>query len=125
MSNQILEADAKHIIGIAIEVHKQLGPGFQEKIYQRALYLELKNRGMKFEREKKIEIRWKQVMLGYQVVDFVINKNLLIELKAVPGIIDAHIAQMVSYLKASNLNLGLILNFGKPTLEIKRVANKL
>lgn len=125
MTNTVLEKLANQIIGIAISVHKELGAGFPEKIYQRALYLEFKHSKVTMEREKKLEVRWRKVLLGYQIVDFVIDKSFLIEIKAVSEIIDAHIAQMVSYLKAADLKLGLILNFGRPTLEIKRVVNNL
>lgn len=113
------------IIGIAIKVHKDLGPGFIEKIYQRAMYLELKNSGISFEREKKVAVRFKKSLLGYQVLDFIIENELVVEIKAVSEINRIHVAQMLSYLKATNKKLGLILNFANSKLEIKRVANKL
>ena len=123
MDRTDVETTAKQVIGVAIYVHMQLGPGFPEKIYQRALYLELKKQGINLERESKLEIKWGRALLGYQIVDFVINTNLLVEIKATSEIIDAHIAQVVSYLKAADLKLGLILNFGTPKLSIKRVVN--
>lgn len=111
------------IIKIAIDIHKALGPGFVEKIYQRALYLEFKNNNLKFNREKKINIIYKKVNLGYEQVDFEIEDKVIVEIKAVAAINEIHIAQAVSYLKATDYKVGLILNFARPVLEIKRLAN--
>lgn len=111
------------IIKIAIDVHKALGPGFVEKIYQRALYLEFKNNKLKFNRERKIVVMYKKVNLGYETVDFDIEDKVLVETKAVTEINKIHIAQVISYLKSANRKVGLILNFAKPILEIKRVIN--
>lgn len=111
------------IIKIAIDIHKNLGPGFVEKIYQRALYLELKNSKLGFTREKKLSIYYKKVNLGYETVDFEIEGKVLIEVKAVSEINDIHRAQLLSYLKSSGCKVGLILNFARPTLEIKRIIN--
>lgn len=113
----------ERIIKIAINVHKSLGPGFVEKIYQRALYLEFKNNRLKFNREKKIDVIYKKVNLGYEQIDFDIEEKVLIEVKAVSEINAIHISQLLSYLKAAKRNIGLILNFAKPTLDIKRVVN--
>ncbi|MFZ5366077.1 MAG: GxxExxY protein [Patescibacteria group bacterium] len=109
------------IIGSAIKVHKALGSGMVEKIYQRALYLELKKSGLKFEREKRIAIKYNNVIVGYQIVDFVVEGKVLIEVKAVSGLDEVQIGQVVTYLHATKIPLGLILNFGKSKLEIKRV----
>lgn len=111
------------IIRIAIGIHKDLGPGFVEKIYQRALYLEFKNQKFTFSREKKIIVSYKNVNLGYETVDFDIEGKVLVEIKAVSKINPIHIAQLISYLKAANRSVGLILNFARPTLEIKRIVN--
>ena len=125
MTTKQLNELSNKIIGIAIDVHKTLGPGFVEKIYQRAMYIELKNSSIPFEREKKIVIRFKKALLGYQVLDFIIENKLIIEIKAVTEINRIHIAQMLSYLKAANKKLGIILNFANSRLEIKRIVNKL
>lgn len=109
------------IIKLAIKVHKALGPGFVEKIYQRALYLEFKNNNLDFEREKQIYIHYYKANLGYEKVDFIIENKVIVELKAVEKINDIHLAQMISYLKASGCQIGLILNFAAKRLEIKRV----
>lgn len=110
------------ILKSAVEVHRNLGPGFVEKIYQRALFVELKNNHLNFEREKKIRINYKNADLGYEQVDFVVENKVLVELKAVSEILGIHVAQIISYLKASKVEVGLILNFAKPRLEIKRVV---
>ena len=111
------------IIKIAIDIHKTLGPGFVEKIYQRALYLEFKNNKLKFEREKKISVSYKGINLGYEKVDFDLEEKVIVEIKAVSEINEIHIAQLLSYLKTTHHKVGLILNFARPTLEIKRVVN--
>ena len=112
----------EQIIKIAINIHKALGPGFIEKVYQRALYLDLKRSPLKFEREKTIEIRYKGINLGYEKVDFIIENKVVLELKTVSEIQEIHKAQILSYLKAGNCRIGLILNFAKPILEIKRIV---
>ncbi len=111
------------IIKLAIDVHKTLGPGFVEKIYQRALYLEFKKSGLRFNRERKVSIIYRGANLGYEQVDFDIENKVLVEVKAISEINAIHIAQVISYLKASKKKVGLILNFAKPKLEIKRVIN--
>lgn len=110
------------IIGLAIAVHRQLGNGFTEKIYQRALYLELKKSRLKFEREKEISVYYDKVRLGKQVLDFVVEEKVIVEIKRVDEINEAHVAQVVSYLKTTRLKVGLVLNFGSGKLEIRRVA---
>ncbi len=112
---------ASQIIGVAIDIHKELGPAYTEKIYQRALYLELKKLKVPFVREKEVKVVYKGVNLGKQVVDFIVGDCLLLELKKVDEIKDVHKAQVLSYLKATGLHLGLLLNFGGGKLEIKRV----
>jgi GxxExxY protein len=111
----------EQVIGLAIKVHKELGPGFVEKIYQRALYLELNNTGIRLEREKKVPIYYNKAKLGYQKVDFIVENKVILELKTVSEIQKLHQAQLLSYLKTSKCQVGLILNFAKPKLEIKRM----
>jgi GxxExxY protein len=125
MTREELELLANKVIGIAIDVHKQLGAGMVEKIYQRALYLELKRNRIPFEREHKIKLYWGTSSLGYQVVDFLINGELILELKATGETQEIHKYQLLSYLKAAKKSLGLLLNFGSPVLGIKRVVNNL
>ena len=109
------------IIGAAINVHKELGPGHPEKIYQRALSEELKKQEIPFNREEKFRVFYNNKDIGYEVMDFCAYDKIAIELKAVREIIDLHSKQLVSYLKGRRLRLGLILNFGKSKIEIKRV----
>ncbi|MBI2039567.1 GxxExxY protein [Candidatus Microgenomates bacterium] len=109
------------IIGSAIEVHKKLGPGYPEKIYQRALAEEFRRRSIPFTREETFRVIYEGKDIGYEVMDFRVYKKIVVELKAVREIMDLHAKQLVGYLKAAKLQLGLILNFGKSKLEIKRV----
>ena len=93
-----------------------------EKIYQRAMYLDLKKLGIAFQREKKIDIMYNRANLGYEKVDFDIESKVIVELKAVTELQNIHKAQLISYLKASERKIGLLLNFAKEKLEIKRVV---
>lgn len=111
------------IIGLAIKVHKNLGSAYAEKVYQRALYLELKRSGLRFEREKEISVFYEKVRIGKQQLDFVVEGKVIVEIKKVDKIEEVHVAQLASYLKTLALKVGLILNFGTPTLQIKRVVN--
>jgi len=109
------------IIELAIKVHKNLGSAYEEKIYQRALYLELQRAKISFEREKVITINYGNVTIGKKKLDFVVENKIVIELKKIDAIDKVHVAQVVSYLKTLGLDIGLILNFGRSKLEIKRV----
>ena len=109
------------IIGAAIKVHKTLGPGFPEKIYQRALSEEFNKQRIPFIREEKFRVYYENKDVGYEIMDFCAYDKIAIELKAMREIMDLHAKQMASYLKGRKLRLGLILNFGKSKLEIKRV----
>jgi len=111
----------ERIIGLAIEVHKKLGPGFIEKIYQEALSLELDQSKISYEKEKFITINYKGRKLGEQRIDFLIENSIILEIKAIDKIGPIHIAQVISYLKAMDKRLGLILNFSEVKLGIKRV----
>lgn len=113
----------KQVIGSAIKVHKKLGPGFVEKIYQRALKIELTNNRFKVQSEYPIQIKWGGKVVGKQKLDLLVNNKLILELKAQAKIEAIHLQQLLSYLKAGNKQLGLILNFGTKQLGIKRVIN--
>ena len=110
------------IIGSAMEVHKLLGPGFIESVYQRALLHELALRGLSTQTERQIEIRYKGELVGKHRLDVIVSNLVVVELKAVSSIGDVHLAQALSYLKASRLQLALILNFGEPSLTWRRVV---
>lgn len=109
------------IINLAINIHKKLGPGFVEKIYEKVLDYELIKNKIDFERQKLIKVKYENILLGDQRIDFLIEDKIVLELKAVSEINEIHIAQMISYLKTIDKKLGLILNFAKNKLEIKRV----
>jgi GxxExxY protein len=111
------------IIGCAIEVHKVLGNGFQEVIYQRALALEFESKNIGFSRELEMFIHYKENHIGTRRVDFLVEEKISIELKAVIKLEDVHLAQAINYLEAYNLEIGLLINFGSKSLEFKRVMN--
>ena len=108
------------IIGLAIEVHSQLGPGFLESIYHQALAIELTQAGIPFQSQKPLTVFYKGQIAGSFIADIVVEDRLLLELKALDSILSVHELQVVNYLKATGLDLGLILNFGRPTLQIRR-----
>ena len=109
------------IIGCAFEVHKHLGNGFQEVIYQRALAHEMALQGLRFSREHEMEIRYKGELLGTRRVDFFVEGKILLELKAIIKLDDVHLAQAINYLEAYSLEIGLLINFGSRKMEFKRV----
>ena len=117
---------SKKIIGCAIEVHKQLGPGLLESAYQECLYYELKQAGLKVQKEKPMPIIYKEVKLdhGYRI-DLLVEEKVVIEIKTVEALNDVHTAQVLTYLRLGNYKLGLLLNFYVSILKngIKRVIN--
>jgi GxxExxY protein len=110
------------IIGAAIEVHRQLGPGFIESIYENALFLELRSRQISLQRQLTVPVLYRDVEVGLHKLDLLVEGLIVVELKAVKELNDSHFAIVRSYLRAVGLDHGLILNFAKPTLEIKRVS---
>jgi GxxExxY protein len=122
MSSQIPHQDLTYqIIGAAMEVHSDLGPGYKEEIYQRALEIEMKNRKIQFEPQKQIEIKFKGEMVGWQLLDFFVEDKVVVEIKALSQLDTDHEAQIISYLKATNSEIGLLINFGTKKLEYKRI----
>ena len=112
------------IIGCAMTVHKTLGNGFQEVIYQRALAIEMKLAGIEFNREFEMPIYYRDTHIGTRRVDFLIEGIISLEMKAVIKLEDAHFAQAINYLEAYNLEIGLLINFGEASLNFKRLTNK-
>ncbi len=108
------------IIGCAMAVHNQLGNGFQEVIYQRALALEFTKQEMAFEREVEIPIYYDEQSIGTRRVDFLVEKEILVELKAITELNDTNYAQIINYLTAYKLPIGLLINFGEKQLKFKR-----
>jgi GxxExxY protein len=112
------------IIGCAIEVHKKLGPGFLESIYENAFILELEKQNLHVERQQEVIVKYDGVEVGRHRLDLIANNTIVVELKAAKNIEDVHFAIVKSYLKALGKKHGLIINFSKPVLEIKRVIHK-
>ncbi|WP_262889021.1 GxxExxY protein [Chitinophaga fulva] len=111
------------IIGCAMKVHRALGNGFLEVVYQNCLAIEMRANGIVFEREKGISIFYMGELVGTRRADFLIEGKVCVELKAVKQIDNAHIAQTINYLEAHNIEIGLLINFGAISLEFKRVRN--
>ena len=109
------------IIGCAMEVHRVLGNGFQEVIYQRALAIELASKGIAYSREHEMEIFYKGENIGLRRVDFFVEGKIMVELKAVIQLEDVHLAQAINYLEAYGMSIGLLINFGNKSLQFKRV----
>lgn len=112
------------IIGCAMTVHSELGNGFQEVIYQRALEIEMNHKDISFSREFEMPIYYKEQQIGTRRVDFLIENIISVELKALSKLEDVHLAQAINYLEAYDLEVGLLINFGSKSLQFKRLSNK-
>jgi GxxExxY protein len=110
------------IIGIAIEVHRELGPGFLESIYEEAMAVALAEGGMPYRRQLIVPIKFHGRAVGEHRVDLLISTEVVVELKAIKAIEDVHYAVMRSYLRATGCTRGLLLNFAGPTLQVKRIG---
>ncbi len=110
------------IIGGAMEVHRRLGPGFLECVYENALAYELRTRGLKVAAQEDIDVKYKNVVVGTYCCDLLVDGVVLCEIKATAGIDPAHEAQLINYLKATGIKVGLLLNFGTNKLEVKRMV---
>ncbi|MES1215069.1 MAG: GxxExxY protein [Bacteroidota bacterium] len=111
------------IIGCAMEVHRQLGPGFQEYIYHRALEKEFKLQQISFESEFEIKIFYKGDQIGLRKVDLMVEKIIPVEIKAITELTDTNLAQSKNYLEAGGIEIGLLINFGSSSLQFKRLFN--
>ncbi|MCF8307239.1 MAG: GxxExxY protein [Ignavibacteriales bacterium] len=111
------------IIGCAMAVHRSLGNGFQEVIYQRALEIEMTDNGIAFSREHEMPVYYKNQQIGTRRVDFLVEGVVSVELKAIIKLEDVHFAQAINYLEAYDLEVGLLINFGAKSLEFKRLLN--
>jgi len=114
---------SKQVIGAAVAVHKELGPGFLESIYEEALKVQLSRNGCHFDSQKEIKIEYQGVLVGVHRLDLLVENEIIVEMKAVKELSDIHFAQLRSYLRATGMRVGLLLNFSKPTLEVKRIVN--
>ncbi len=115
---------ARAVIGAAIDVHRGLGPGYQEAVYEDALAVEFSLRNISFARQYSTSICYKGQQVGAGKIDFLVGDRLVVELKAVESLLPLHLAQVISYLKATGSRLGLLLNFNVPVMKegIRRVA---
>ena len=124
MSDIILAQEYYNVKGACIEVHKYLGCGFLEKVYQDALEIELKLRGIPYEREKRAVIEYKGQIIDHDyVTDFICYDSLIVELKAVRELHDVNKAQVLNYLRATSLPVGMLVNFGEKSLTDQRLVN--
>jgi GxxExxY protein len=118
-----LKEECFEIIGHCMEVNNNLGTGFSEIVYKDALELEFKNKKIHFEREKKYEVNYKGFILPHSfIADFVVYDQIILEVKCVKSIVNEHYDQCINYLKVSNNQLALLVNFGESSLKYKRIA---
>jgi GxxExxY protein len=124
MISELDENDPRtfEIIGAALEVHRRLGHGFLEAVYQEALAVEFLYRHIPFQREVDLPITYRgQTLRTFYTADFICHGSVIVELKAVSGLDSVHVAQVINYLKATRYQIGLLLNFGAPSLEKRRL----
>jgi GxxExxY protein len=123
MTDIIYKEESYKIIGLCMEVHKQLGMGFKEIIYRDALEIELANSGVRFIREQRYDIEYKGIILPHKYyADFVIDGKIILEIKASSMIVNNFVSQTINYLKASGIHLGIIANFGEKSFTSKRIV---
>ena len=116
------ETLSQRVISCAYDVSNTLGVGFLEKVYENALCVELGKKGIRFQSQKPVVVNYKGVRVGEYIADIVVEDKLLLELKALTLLSSSHDAQVMNYLKATNLSVGLLLNFGRPRLGVKRIV---
>lgn len=123
-SDGLVDAFARAVIGAAIEVHRHLGPGYLESVYEEALAIEFALRDIPFERQKPVPVNYKSHTVGQARVDFLVGDSVVLELKALEILLPIHTAQVISYLKATRCAVGLLINFDVPALRdgIRRVV---
>ncbi len=110
----------RDIIGAAMEVHRVLGHGFLEAVYEQALAIEFDDRGIPYERQRQLVVSYKKHVAGNYVADFIVDDKVIVELKAVKKLTEVHKAQLINYLKSTHIRLGLLFNFGEPSLKFTR-----
>lgn len=122
MAELLYREETHRLIGLCMEIHRALGKGHDEVIYKDALVVELSRASIPFDREKKYEITYKGVILPHHYrADFVVWDKIIFEAKAIESLTDSHVKQVLNYLAASKLRVGLLVNFGADSLEWKRV----
>ena len=123
MDKEIIYKDLSYeIIGVAMEVHRELGNGFLEKVYENALMVLLNERGIKAEQQKEIKVYFRGAIIGNYIADILIEDSIIVEFKTVERIVDIHRAQVMNYLKATRLKLAMIINFKNKSLEYERIV---
>ncbi len=123
MANILFKEESYQLIGICMEVHRELGCGFKEAVYKEALQLEFNNQKIPYEREKLFRIEYKGKVLRHRYpADFIIFNQIILEVKATAFIIETFVAQTINYLNASGLKLGIIANFGQKSFVHKRIV---
>jgi GxxExxY protein len=123
MSSIILKEESYQLVGICMEIHRELGMGFKEIVYKDALEYEFKTRNINFTREKEFKIQYKDIILPHRYyADFIISDAIVLEVKASYMIVNNFVTQTINYLKASGLQLGIIANFGEKSFASKRVV---
>lgn len=123
MSTIILKEESYQLVGICMEIHRELGMGFKEIVYKDALEYEFKSREINFTREKEFKIQYKDIILPHHYyADFIIHDSIILEVKASYMIVNNFVRQTINYLKASGLKLGIIANFGEKSFTSKRVV---
>lgn len=121
----MLHADiTEQILGAAFEVHNELGPGFLESVYEEAMYHELALRGVPCQRQVQIPIHYKNIEVGKHVIDLLVNDQVVVELKAITELADVHKVILLSYLAATKRPVGLLINFGQPSVIYKRIVRQ-
>jgi GxxExxY protein len=123
MSDILFKEESFRIIGICMEIHSTLGVGLKEINYQDAMEIEFAEKNIPYQREKRFKVVYKEkVLRSPYIADFIVYDSIVIEVKCVAAIIDVHLAQVLSYLKVSNMKLGMIINFGEKSLKWQRVV---
>ena len=126
MVDEIIEKELSYkIIKAAFEVHNQLGPGFLESLYEKAMEIELTSQGITVEQQKRIIVKYKDQIIGEHILDTVVNEKIILEYKAVSELIPFHEQQALSYLKATGLQLAIVINFGASRVQYRRIVNTL
>ena len=122
VSCESLNELTRAVIGAGHTVSNALGSGFLEKVYENALAMELRWAGLRVTQQKAVDVRYKTEIVGQYVADLLVNERLIVELKALPRVQEFHRAQCLNYLRATGLRVGLLLNFGRPRLEVHRIV---
>lgn len=113
------------VIGAAFRVSNELGVGFLERVYENSLAHELRTAGLVVEQQKAVEVRYRSIVVGEYVIDLLVEKSLVLELKHARSLTDAHLAQSLNYLKATGHELALVINFGTSRVQVKRVIRSI